>query len=155
MTEISTCLWFVREAEEAARVYTSLLPDSRIDGVHRAPTDYPAGKAGDVLTVDFTLCGARYLGLNGGEGQAYSWAASIMVTVDNQAEIDRLWGALLAGGGKEVACGWLNDRWGVPWQIVPRQLMQLMNGPDRDRAKRVMEAMMSQVKFDIAALEAA
>ena len=154
MTSIATCLWFAREAEQAATFYASLLPDSRVDGVHRAAADYPSGKVGDVLTVDFTLCGARYLGLNGGEGQAYSWAASIMVTVDTQAEIDRLWTAL-TDGGKEIACGWLSDRWGVPWQVVPRRLPELMNGPDRPRAKRVMEAMMDMTKFDVAALEAA
>lgn len=154
MTQIATCLWFAREAEQAALFYASLLPDSRVEGVHRAPADYPGGRAGDVLTVDFVLCGARYLGLNGGDGQPYSWAASVMVTVDTQAEVDRLWSAL-TDGGKEIACGWLNDRWGVPWQIVPRRLTELMTGPDLPRAKRVMEAMMSMTKFNVAALESA
>lgn len=155
MTEIATCLWFARDAEDAARFYTSLLPDSRVDGVHRAPSDYPGGKEGDVLTVDFTLCGARYVGLNGGDAQPYGVAASIMVTCEDQAEVDRLWEAFLADGGKAVQCGWLNDRWGVPWQVTPRRLLELMTGPDLPRAKRVMQVMMTQVKLDIAALEAA
>jgi predicted 3-demethylubiquinone-9 3-methyltransferase (glyoxalase superfamily) len=155
MSKIITCLWFGRDAEEAARLYASLIPNSSVDGVHRAPTDYPGGKAGDVLTVDFTLDGAKFLGLNGGERADYGTAASIIVQVDDQAELDRLWDALLAGGGEPKACGWLNDRFGVPWQVTPRRLLELTTSPDRAVAARAFEAMMEMIKIDIAALERA
>jgi predicted 3-demethylubiquinone-9 3-methyltransferase (glyoxalase superfamily) len=155
MSKVITCLWFGKDAEEAAGIYTALLPNSRIDSVNRAPTDYPGGVAGDVLTVYFTLDGQQFLGLNGGERVDYGHAASVVVMCDDQAEVDRLWSALIDGGGKPVMCGWLNDRFGVPWQITPRRLVELITGPDRAVAKRVTEAMMQMVKLDIAELERA
>lgn len=156
MPKIATCLWFERDAEAAAAFYCTLVPDSRIDRVWRPPADYPAGKAGDPIMVEFTLAGQAMQGLNGGTRMAEnSSAASIAVETEDQAETDRLWAALLEGGGKEIQCGWLTDRWGIPWQVVPRRLNELMTDPDRARAKRAMEAMMTMVKIDIAALEAA
>ena len=156
MPKVATCLWFERDAEAAAELYCSLLPDSRIDKVWRAPADYPAGSEGDPILVEFTLAGAAMQGLNGGRKMPEnSSAASIAVETEDQAETDRLWAALTADGGKEVQCGWLNDRWGIPWQIVPRRLNELMTDPDRAKAQRAMAAMMTMVKIDIAALEAA
>ncbi len=156
MPKVATCLWFEKDAEAAAELYCSLLPDSRIDHVQRAATDYPAGKAGDPLLVQFTLGGHAMQGLNGGKPMAeFSSAASISVETADQAETDRLWSALTADGGKEIQCGWLNDRWGIPWQIVPKRLTELMNDPDPARAKRAMLAMMDMVKIDVAALERA
>ncbi|CAN5177875.1 VOC family protein [soil metagenome] len=154
MSKIITCLWFGKDAEEAARLYTSLVPNSHIDSVNRSPVDYPGGKAGDVITVYFTLDGQQYLGLNGGEQVNYGNAASVVVMCDDQAEVDRLWDTLLEGG-KPMACGWLTDKFGVPWQVTPRRLVELINGPDHAVAKRVMEAMMGMVKLDIAGLEKA
>ena len=156
MPKVATCLWFKHDAEAAAAFYCSLIPGSRIDRVWSAPLDYPAGKAGDTIMVEFTLAGQALQGLNGGMPMAeFSSAASISVETEDQAETDRLWAALTADGGKEIQCGWLNDRWGIPWQIVPRRLNELMTDPDRDRAARAMAAMMGMVKIDIAALEAA
>ena len=156
MPKVATCLWFERDAEAAAEFYCSLLPDSRVDRVWHAGADYPAGKAGDPILVEFTLAGQAMQGLNGGTPMAeFSSAASIAVETADQAETDRLWAALTGDGGKEVQCGWLNDRWGIPWQIVPKRLNELMTDPDRGRAKRAMEAMMKMVKIDIAALDAA
>ncbi len=155
MSKVITCLWFGKDAEEAARLYTSLVPNSSIESVNRSPVDYPGGKAGDVLTVYFTLDGQQYLGLNGGERVNYGNAASVCVMCDDQAEVEHLWDALLEGGGKTLACGWLNDRFGVPWQITPRRMVELSTGPDRAVAKRVMEAMMTMVKLDIAEIERA
>ncbi len=156
MPKVATCLWFQQDAEAAAQFYCALLPDSRIDRVWRSPADYPAGKAGDPILVEFTLAGQAMQGLNGGTPMAeFSSAASVVVETEDQAETDRLWAALTADGGKEIQCGWLNDRWGIPWQIVPKRLNELMTDPDRDRARRAMEAMMGMVKIDIAELEAA
>ena len=155
MSKITPCLWFDGNAEEAANFYVSLLPDSRVDEVVRSPTDYPAGKAGDVLTVDFTLAGQKFVGLNGGPEFRFNEAVSFQIHTDDQAETDRLWDALIAGGGKPVACSWLQDRYGLSWQIVPRKLTELIADPDRARAKRAMEAMMKMVKIDIAELERA
>ena len=156
MPKVATCLWFEREAETAARFYCSLLPDSRIDRVWHAGADYPAGRAGDPILVEFTLAGQAMQGLNGGtRTAANSSAASIAVETADQAETDRLWAALTADGGREIQCGWLHDRWDIPWQIVPRRLTELMTGLDRARARRAMQAMMTMVKIDIAALEAA
>ncbi len=156
MPKIATCLWFVKDAEAAAEFYCSLIPGSRIDRVWTAPLDYPAGKAGDPIMVEFTLAGQAMQGLNGGQPMAeFSSAASVVVETEDQAETDRLWAALTAQGGKAVQCGWLNDRWGIPWQVVPRRLNELMTDPDRARAARAMQAMMGMVKIDIAELERA
>lgn len=154
MDKISPCLWYERDAEAAARLYVSLLPDSRIDRVSRAPGDYPGGKAGDVLVVAFTLAGKTYLGLNGGSKIPYTEAMSLQIACDDQAEVDRLWEALL-DGGSEMACGWLKDRWGVPWQITPRRLTEMLADPDPAKAERVFASMMQMVKIDIGKLEAA
>ena len=155
MPSVATCLRFDRDAEAAARFYVSLLPGSTIDHVQRSPRDYPAGRAGEVLIVDFTLDGHAMQALNGGAGVLHSSAASIAVACDTQAEIDRLWAALTADGGREVQCGWLNDRWGVPWQIYPTAMTRLLADADPARAARAMTAMMGMVRLDIAALEAA
>lgn len=155
MQKITPCLWFDGNAEEAANFYVTLLPDSRVDEVLRSPVDYPAGKAGDVLTVDFTLAGQRFVGLNGGPGFTFNEAVSFQIHTEDQAETDRLWDALIADGGQPVQCSWLKDRFGLSWQIVPRRLTQLIADPDPARAKRAMEAMMGMVKIDIAALERA
>lgn len=155
MSKIATCLWFAKDAEEAARLYCSLVPDSRIDHVWRSPADNPGNKKGDVLLVEFTLAGQSYQGLNGGERVDYGHAASISVEAEDQADVDRYWSALLEGGGKEVQCGWLNDRFGVPWQVVPRVLSGIMRGGDEAARTRAFEAMTQMVKLDVAALEAA
>lgn len=154
MQKIIPCLWFNGEAEKAARFYVSLLPNSRIDRIFRSPTDTPSGKAGTVLTVEFTLAGQRYLGLNGGPQYKFTEAISFQIFCKTQAEVDRLWAALKRGG-KELACGWLKDRWGLVWQIVPTRLEELLKDPDPARARRAMEAMMQMVKIDIAILEQA
>jgi predicted 3-demethylubiquinone-9 3-methyltransferase (glyoxalase superfamily) len=154
MEKITPCLWFDGTAEEAARFYVSLLPDSRIDEVTRAPTDYPSGKAGDVLTVLFTLGGRQFLGLNGGSYFTFNEAVSFQIHCDDQAEVDRLTNALSAVPDAEQ-CGWIKDRWGLSWQIVPRRLTELISSPDTAKAKRVMEAMMEMKRIDIAAIEAA
>jgi predicted 3-demethylubiquinone-9 3-methyltransferase (glyoxalase superfamily) len=154
MQKIVPCLWFGGQAEEAATFYVSLLPDSRIDRILRSPTDTPSGPEGSVLTVEFTLAGQRYLGLNGGSDHPFTQAVSFQILCQDQAEIDRLWTAL-SKGGEEVACGWLTDRWGLSWQITPARLIELINDPDRARAKRAMEAMMQMVKIDLAAIERA
>lgn len=155
MQKITPCLWFDGNAEEAANFYVTLLPDSRVDEVVRSPTDYPAGKAGDVLTIDFTLAGQRFVGLNGGPEFKFNEAVSFQIHTEDQAETDRLWDALVAEGGKPVQCSWLTDRFGLSWQIVPKRLTQLIADPDRAKAKRAMEAMMGMVKIDIAELERA
>ena len=157
MPKIATCLWFVNGRRGGRRISTArCCRSSRVDRVWKAPLDYPAGQAGDPILVEFTLAGQAMQGLNGGTPMAaFSSAASIAVETADQAETDRLWAALTADGGKEIQCGWLNDRWGIPWQIVPKRLTELMNDPDRDRAKRVMQSMMTMVKIDIAELERA
>jgi predicted 3-demethylubiquinone-9 3-methyltransferase (glyoxalase superfamily) len=147
-------LWFDGEAEEAARFYVSLLPDSRIDHVQKNVTDSPAGKAGSVLVVKFTLAGQRFLALNGGTRFEYTHAISFQVDCTDQAEVDRLWDGLSDGGAVE-RCGWLRDRYGVSWQIVPSVLPQLLGDPDPAKAQRVMQAMLQMVKLDIAGLQAA
>ena len=153
--KIVPCLWFDGDGEEAARFYVSLLPDSRIDGVHRSPIDTPSGPADSVLMVEFTLAGRSYLALNGGPDFKFDEAVSFMVMTEDQAETDRLWAALTANGGQENVCGWLKDRWGLSWQITPRRLMELTTDPDRARARAAMAAMMTMRKIDIAALERA
>jgi predicted 3-demethylubiquinone-9 3-methyltransferase (glyoxalase superfamily) len=155
MNKITPCLWFNGDAETASKFYVSLLPGSRIDRVFRSPTDWPAGKAGDVLTVEFTLGGQPYLALNGGADFKFNPAVSFQIHTEDQAETDRLWEAILANGGSPMACSWITDRWGLCWQIVPRRLTQLMHDQDPARAKRAMTAMMGMIKIDIAALERA
>ncbi len=153
MSKIAPCLWFEGEAEEAANFYVSLLPNSHIDHVQK-DFDRPGGKAGTVLVVDFTLAGQRFLALNGGMRVEYTNAVSFMINCETQAEVDRLWGALVEGG-KEQACGWLQDRYGVPWQITPTVLLKMLADPDREKAGRVMQAMLQMVKIDIPTLQKA
>jgi predicted 3-demethylubiquinone-9 3-methyltransferase (glyoxalase superfamily) len=155
MINITPCLWYNHDAEEAANFYVTLFPDSRIDSVVRSPADNPSTKEGAVLVVEFTLAGQPYLGLNGGPQFPFTEAVSFQVRTDDQAETDRLWDALIANGGAESQCGWLKDRWGLSWQITPQRLLDLMADKDRDRARRVMEAMMTMKKIDIAAVEQA
>src|SRR6202166_4298463 len=149
MSKISPCLWFDGEAEQAAKFYVSLLPDSRIEKVQKNNIDSPAGKAGTVLVVEFTLAGQRFLALNGGTRFEYTHAISFQVDCADQAEVDRLWDALSAGGSVERR-GWLKDRYGVSWQIVPMVLPELLGDPGPAKAKRVMQAMLGMVKLDIA-----
>jgi predicted 3-demethylubiquinone-9 3-methyltransferase (glyoxalase superfamily) len=150
------CLWFDGgKAEEAASFWVSLLPDSRIEKVWRTPADTPSGPAGTVLTVDFTLGGRLFQGLNGGPEFTFNEAISLVVECDDQAEVDRLWAALTADGGEPGPCGWLKDRFGVSWQIVPRRLNELVSDPDPERARRAMEAMLKMGKIEIAELERA
>jgi predicted 3-demethylubiquinone-9 3-methyltransferase (glyoxalase superfamily) len=155
MSKVSPCLWFNGEAEEAAKLYVSLLPDSRIETVQRNTVDSPAGKAGSVLVVEFTLAGQRFMALNGGVRMEYTHAVSFKIDCADQAEVDRLWDALTANGGQAERCGWLRDRYGVCWQIVPTALPKYLGGPDRAGAQRAMQAMLSMVKLDIAALKRA
>ena len=154
MSGITPCLWFDGNAEEAAKFYVSVLPDSRVDAIHRAPGDYPAGKAGDVLLVEFTLMGRPFAGLNGGPQFRFNEAISFQIPVETQAEADRFADALSAVPDAEQ-CGWVRDRFGVSWQIVPRQLMRLIADADRARARRAFEAMMHMKRIDIAAIERA
>ena len=154
MKGIKPCLWFDGMAEEAVEFYVSLLPDSHVNRVMKSPADTPSGEAGQVLTVEFTLMGREYFALNGGPRFKFNEAISFMIDCENQEEVDRLWSAL-TDGGSEVQCGWLKDRWGLAWQIVPTRLIELLNDPDRERAGRAQEAMMGMVKIDIAQLERA
>lgn len=156
-TTIAPCLWFNTEAEEAANFYASVFPDSRIDLVMRSPVDWPAGKAGDVILVEFVLAGSRYQALNGGQHDsgAFNDSVSLSVSCKDQAEVDRYWEALTSDGGEPVMCGWLKDRYGLRWQIVPQRYFDMMQTGSAAQRKRVMEAMMQQVKMDVAALERA
>ena len=149
------CLWYNGDAEEAAQFYARTFPDSSVDAVHRAPGDYPAGKQGDVLTVEFTVMGIPCLGLNGGPNFKHSEAFSFQVATNDQAETDRYWNAIVGNGGQESECGWCKDKWGLSWQITPVVLTQAYTGPDRAAAKRVFDAMMQMKKIDFAAIEAA
>ena len=155
MSKILPFLWFDKEAEQAARFYVSLLPDSHLDSVTTLPTDTPSGPAGSVQVVDFTLAGQPYVAMNAGRLDPFNHAVSFMIYCDSQGEIDRLWNAHLGNGGTEQQCGWLKDRWGLYWQITPRALMEMMRSSDRAAAKRATEAMMKMVKLDIAALQKA
>ena len=155
MSKISPCLWFDGEAEEAANFYVSLLPDSRIEQVQKNSIDSPGGKAGSVLVVEFTLAGQRFMALNGGRRFEYTHAVSFKIDCADQAEVDRLWDALLADGGQAERCGWLKDRYGVFWQIVPTALVQYLGGPDKAGAQRAMAAMLQMVKLDIAGMKRA
>jgi predicted 3-demethylubiquinone-9 3-methyltransferase (glyoxalase superfamily) len=154
MSRISPCLWFDGEAEEAANFYVSLLPDSKIERVQKNVMDSPAGKEGSVLVVDFTLAGQRFMALNGGTRLEHTHAISFHVDCADQAEVDRLWAALSVGGAI-VQCGWLRDRYGVSWQIVPTVLAKMLGDPDPAKARRVMQAMMQMIKLDIAGLKSA
>ena len=149
------CLWFDGTAEEAANFYASTFPDSRVRGVRRAPGDYPAGKKGDVLVVEFTLLGVDCIGLNGGPRFKHSEAFSLQVGTRDQAETDRYWNAIVNNGGQESACGWCKDRWGLSWQITPVVLTKAMAGDDPAAARRAFEAMMHMKKIDVAAIEKA
>lgn len=155
MHAIYPCLWFDGNAEEAAQLYTSLLPNSHIDKVWRSPADTPSGPAGMVLTVDFTLNGQRLQGLNGGPEFRFSEAISMVIECEDQAEVDRLWDALTADGGEPGPCGWLKDRYGLSWQIVPRELNELVADSDPERARRAMEAMLKMGKIEVEELRRA
>ena len=155
MAKITPCLWFDGNAEEAANFYITLLPDSRIRSLQLSPADNPSTPEGAVLVVEFTLAGQDFMGLNGGPQFKFSEAVSFIIDCEDQAEVDRLWDALTADGGKPVQCGWLQDRFGLSWQITPRELPKLLADPDPDRARRAMQAMMGMVKIDVAALRKA
>ncbi len=150
----SICLWYEKDAEEAARFYASVFPDCRVTAVHRAPGDYPDGKEGDVLTVEFTVMGIPCIGLNGGPTFKQSEAFSFQVATDDQDETDRYWASIVGNGGEESMCGWCRDRWGISWQITPRALIDAM-AAGGDEAKRAFQAMMTMRKIDVAAIEAA
>lgn len=154
MPKNTICLWYQRDAEAAARFYAATFPDSSVDAVRRAPSDFPGGKAGDVLTVEFTVCGVACLGLNGGDAFKQSEAFSFQIATDDQAETDRYWNAIVGNGGAESACGWCKDRWGLSWQITPRALTEAL-AAGGDAAKRAFDAMMEMGKIDVAAIEAA
>jgi len=149
------CLWYDGTALDAATFYARTFPDSEVKAVHHAPGDFPSGKQGDVLTVQFTVMGIPCLGLNGGPAFQHNEAFSFQVATDDQSETDRLWNAIVNNGGQESACGWCKDKWGGSWQITPRVLMDALADPDRAAAKRAFEAMMEMQKIDIASIEAA
>ena len=148
------CLWYDKDAEAAARFYAATFPDSSVRAVHLAPSDYPSGKAGDVLTVEFTVLGVACLGLNGGPAFKHNEAFSFQIATDDQRETDRYWNAIIDNGGQESACGWCKDKWGLSWQITPRVLSEAL-AVGGDEAKRAFEAMMDMTKIDVAAIEAA
>ena len=153
--KIAPCLWFDGNAEDAARFYAQTFPDSSVDAINRSPSDFPDGKEGDVLTVEFTVLGLSFLGLNGGPQFTFDEAISFQIYTDDQAETDRYWHAIADDGGSDGDCGWCKDRFGLSWQIVPRVLMDALKKSDRAAAKRAMDAMMQMKKIDIAAIEAA
>jgi 2-polyprenyl-6-hydroxyphenyl methylase/3-demethylubiquinone-9 3-methyltransferase len=156
MTSKNTiCLWYDRDALDAATFYAKTFPDSSVGAILRAPGDFPDGKQGDVLTVEFTVAGIPCVGLNGGPAFKQSEAFSFQIATDDQAETDRLWNAIVGNGGQESACGWCKDRWGLSWQITPRILLQAIADPDRAAAKRAFDAMMDMQKIDIAKIEKA
>jgi len=149
------CLWFNGTAQEAAEFYANTFPDSAVKAVHRAPGDYPAGKQGDILTVEFTVMGIPCLGLNGGPVFQHSEAFSFQVATDDQEETDRLWNAIVSNGGQESECGWCKDKWGLSWQITPRVLTEAIANPNPAVAKRAFDAMMTMRKIDVARIEEA
>jgi predicted 3-demethylubiquinone-9 3-methyltransferase (glyoxalase superfamily) len=150
----TVCLWFDKDAEDAARFYAATFPDSEVKAIHHAPADYPSGKEGDVLTVEFTVLGIPCLGLNGGPDCPHSWAFSFQIATDTQEETDRYWDAIVGNGGEESACGWCKDRWGLSWQITPRTLTEAMTAGGGE-ARRAFQAMMEMGKIDIAKIDAA
>ena len=154
--KMTTCVWFDHgQAREAAEFYASIFPDTHVDRGNAAPTNYPGGKSGNELTVEFTLLGRSFIGLNGGSNFKPNEAVSFMVLTDDQEETDRYWNAIVGNGGKESQCGWCKDRWGFSWQITPRVLMEATTGSDRAAAKRAMDAMMTMQKIDVAKIKAA
>ena len=155
MNKNTICLWYDGDALEAAQFYAKTFPDSAVGAIHRAPGDYPAGKEGEIIMVEFSVAGIPCVGLNGGPGHAHTDAFSFQIETENQAETDRLWNAIVSNGGQEIACGWCRDQWGLSWQITPRVLMEAVTSPDRAAAKRAFEAMMEMTKIDVAAIEAA
>ncbi len=155
MTGIAPCIWYDGTAEDAANFYAATFPDSRVDAIHHAPGDYPHGQLGDVLTVEFTVRGMAFLGLNGGPQFPQTQAVSFLIYTDDQAETDRYWNAIVGNGGVESACGWCKDRWGVNWQITPRVLIEAIAGTDTAVAARAFGAMATMHKIDIAQIEAA
>ena len=155
MTRITPCLWFNGNAEEAARFYTTVFPDSHIDKLFKSPTETPDNRTGEVLTVEFTLGGNRFVGLNGGPEFRFNESISFVIDCKDQAEVDRYWDALLQGGGEPSMCGWLKDRFGVSWQVTPKRLLELTQSPDLEGAKRAMDAMLQMRKIDVARIEAA
>ncbi len=154
MTHNTICLWFDSDAEGAARFYAQTFPNSAVSGMHRAPSDYPSGKAGDVLTVEFTVVGVPCLGLNGGPTFTHTEAFSFQIATEDQEETDRYWDAIVGNGGHESACGWCKDRWGISWQIIPRALTDAL-AAGGDEARRAFEAMMTMTRIDVGAIEAA
>ncbi|WP_075290026.1 VOC family protein [Pararhizobium arenae] len=154
MAKNTICLWYEKDAEEAANFYAKTFPDSSVGSVTRAPGDYPDGKQGDVLMVDFTVAGVSCIGLNGGPVFKHSEAFSFQISTEDQAETDRYWNAIVGNGGQESECGWCKDRWGISWQITPRTLMEAMQAGGSE-AKRAFDAMMTMKKIDVAAIEAA
>jgi predicted 3-demethylubiquinone-9 3-methyltransferase (glyoxalase superfamily) len=154
MARNTICLWYDKDAEAAARFYAETFPDSVVGAVHRAPGDYPSGKAGDVLTVEFTVAGVSCIGLNGGPEFKHNEAFSFQIATDDQDETDRYWNAIVNNGGQESACGWCKDKWGVSWQITPRVLMEAL-AAGGDEAKRAFNAMMGMKKIDVAAIKTA
>lgn len=155
MAKNVVCLWFDQEAEEAANFYARTFPDSVVSSLFRAPSDFPGGKAGQVLTVDFTVLGVPCIGLNGGPVFKHSEAFSFQVQTADQEETDRYWNAIVGNGGAESDCGWCKDKWGLSWQITPRVLVDALSNPDREASKRAFEAMMTMRKIDVAKIEAA
>lgn len=149
------CLWYDHDAEQAARFYAKTFPDSRVVAVHPAPSDYPSGKQGDVITVEFVVMGIPCVGLNGGPTFRHSEAFSFQVCTEDQDETDRLWHAIVSNGGQESQCGWCKDKWGLSWQITPRVLLEAIANPDPAAAQRAFVAMMSMGKIDVARIEAA
>jgi predicted 3-demethylubiquinone-9 3-methyltransferase (glyoxalase superfamily) len=154
ISKSTICLWYDHDAEEAARFYTSTFPQSKLGAIHRAPGDYPDGKAGDVLVVEFSVAGIPCAGLNGGPQFKHSEAFSFQIVTEDQAETDRYWNAIVKNGGQESQCGWCKDKWGLSWQITPRVLLEAM-ARGGAAAKRAFEAMMPMKKIDVAAIEAA
>jgi predicted 3-demethylubiquinone-9 3-methyltransferase (glyoxalase superfamily) len=155
MSKITTCLWFNGQAETAAKFYAALIPESRIDKVMRAPSDNPSTPEGAVLTVEFTIAGQQFIGLNGGPQFSFTEAVSFVINCEDQAEVDYYWNALVADGGAPSHCGWLKDKFGLSWQIVPKQLPQLLGSRDREAAGRAMQAMLKMTKLDVARLQRA
>ena len=155
MPKNTICVWYDKDAEAAARFYAKTFPDSSVGAIHRAPSDYPSGKAGDVLTVEFTVAGIPCLGLNGGPAFKHNEAFSFQIATDDQKETDRYWNAIVGNGGQESMCGWCKDKWGVSWQITPRVLTKATMGSDPAVAERAFDAMMEMQKIDIAKIEAA